>query len=219
MQAQEPYKLPPKEVVDIVTAPPTPRVSLSPNREIMLLVENESMPTIAYISQPLLRIAGIRISPANNSSQVLTFSTGLTLKTIKDGLERKVDLPAGIKFTATAWSDDGKWISFARTLDNGVELWVVDAATGKARALTPPRLNMVTGDIVWMPGNKQILCSMVPENRGPAPVEPRVPVGPTVQISGGKQTKVATMQDLLKSPMTKPSSTITPRGRSSWSTS
>ena len=90
---------PPKNVLDILNAPPTPRVSLSPNREIMLLVENESMPTIAYISQPLLRIAGIRISPANNSSQVLTFSTGLTLKTIKDGLERKVDLPAGIKFT------------------------------------------------------------------------------------------------------------------------
>ena len=72
---------------------------------------------------------------------------------------------------------------------------------GKAKALTPPRLNMVTGDIVWMPGNKQILCSMVPENRGPAPVEPRVPVGPTVQVSGGKQTKVATYPGPAQEPL------------------
>ena len=41
---------------------------------------------------------------------------------------------------------------------------------------------------------------MIPENRGPAPVESRIPIGPTVQVSGGKQTKVATYQDLLKSP-------------------
>ncbi|MDD8027393.1 MAG: S9 family peptidase, partial [Acidobacteriota bacterium] len=198
--AQEPYKLPPQNVQDILNAPPTPRVTLSPDREVMLLVENESMPTIAYISQPLLRLAGMRITPANNSGQVLTFSTGLTLKTIKTGLERKIDLPAGIKFSGASWSDDGKWIAFARYLDDGVELWVVDAVSGRAKALTAPRLNMVTGDIAWMPGDKQILCSMVPGDRGPAPVEPRIPIGPTVQVSGGKQTKVATMQDLLKSP-------------------
>ena len=200
LAAQEPYKLPPKNVLDILNAPPTPRVSMSPNREIMLLVESESMPSIAYISQPLLRIAGIRITPANNSSQVLSFSTGLTLKTIKDGQERRIDLPAGIKFTGASWSDDGKAIAFTRYLEDGVELWIVDAATGQAKALTPPRLNMVAGNVAWMPGNKQILCPMIPENRGPAPAEPRVPIGPTVQVSGGKQTKVATYQDLIKSP-------------------
>ncbi len=200
LAAQEPYKLPPKNVLDILNAPPTPRVTMSPDRSVMLLVESESMPTIATISQPLLRIAGMRITPANNSSQVLSFSTNLTLKTIKDGKERKIDLPSGIKFTGASWSDDGKWISFTRYLDNGVELWIVDAATGTAKALTPPRLNMVTGEVIWLPGNKQILVQMIPENRGPAPVEPRIPIGPTVQVSGGKQTKVATLQDLLKSP-------------------
>ncbi len=65
--AQEPYKLPPKEVIDILDAPPTPRVTLNSARDTMLLVENESMPTIAYISQPMLRIAGIRITPVTGS--------------------------------------------------------------------------------------------------------------------------------------------------------
>ncbi len=49
--AQEPYKLPPKEVIDIVDAPPTPMVSMSPAGDTMALIERESMPTIAYISR------------------------------------------------------------------------------------------------------------------------------------------------------------------------
>ena len=79
-------------------------------------------------------MAGMRITPGNNSRQVLSFSTGLTLKSIKDGMVRKIDLPAGIKFTGASWSDDGKCIAFARYLDNGVELWVVDVATGQGQS-------------------------------------------------------------------------------------
>lgn len=200
LPAQEPYELPHGEVVQILDAPPTPRVSMSPDRETMLLIEYESMPTIAHVSMPILRIAGMRITPHNNSCQVLSFNTGLTLKTVRDGKVRKVGLPAGIKFTGGAWSDDGKWIALTRYLDNGVELWVVDAISGQAKALTPPRLNIVMGGIVWMPDNKRILVQMIPDGRGPAPVEARVPIGPTIQESGGKQTKVATYQDLLKNP-------------------
>ena len=198
-RAQEPYKLPPKDVVDIVTAPPTPRVSLNPGRDTMLLIESESLPAIAYISQPLLRIAGMRITPMNNSRQVLSFSTGLTLKSIKDGLARKIDLPDGIKFAGASWSDDGRWIAFARYLDDGVELWTVDTATGRAKAVTGPVLNMVLrSGIQWLPDNKRLLVATVVEDRGPAPQAPRVPIGPDIQESGGKPTKVATFQDLLK---------------------
>jgi len=197
--AQEPYKLPPKEVIDILDAPSTPRVTMNPARDTMLLIESESMPAIAYISMPILRIAGIRITPANNSSQVLNFSTAMALKTIKDGKVRKIDLPAGIKFAGASWSEDGKWISFTRYLENGVELWVVDAATGQAKALTGPTVNMVLrGGIAWMPDNKRLLVNVIVDGRGPAPQPPRVPIGPDVQESSGKKAQVATLQDLLK---------------------
>ena len=198
---QEPYKLPPKAVIDILDAPPTPRVSLSPAQDLMLLIDYESMPTIAYISQPMLRLGGIRITPMNNSRQVLSFNTGLTLKSLKDGKTIKVELPAGAKFTAPAWSADGKWIAFARYLENGAELWVAEVATGQAKALTGPSLNMVVGSgIVWLPDSRRLLVNMIPDGRGPAPVAPRVPIGPNVQESIGKSAKVATYQDLLKNP-------------------
>jgi len=198
--AQEPYKTPPKEIVDILSAPPTPRVVVSPAGDRLLLVESESMPTIATLSRPILRLAGMRILPDVNSTQVLVFNTGLTVKTIKDGKEMKIDLPAGIKFMHPTFSSDGRWILFARYLDAGIELWVVDTATGKAGSVTPPQLNLVLVKPAWMPGNRKILVPLIPENRGPAPIEPRIPIGPTIQVSGGKQTKVATYQDLLKNP-------------------
>ena len=200
--AQEPYKVPPQEVVDIVDAPPTPSVSMSPDGGTMALIERESMPSIAYLSEPILRIAGMRITPAYNSRQVLSFATGLSLKDIKTGVLRRVALPDGFKFASgmggAAWSPDGARIALTRYVEGGVELWVVDVKAGTAKALTTPVLNAVLGGPEWLPDGKRILATLVPEGRGPAPVAPRVPVGPEVQVSGGKEAKVATYQDLLK---------------------
>src|SRR5687768_6585177 len=55
------YLLPPKEIVDILDAPPPPTVEVSPSREVVALLERVSMPTIAELSQPpMLRLAGVR---------------------------------------------------------------------------------------------------------------------------------------------------------------
>lgn len=197
--AQEPYKLPPKEVIDIVDAPPTPMVSMSPAGDVMALIERESMPSIAYLAEPILRIAGMRITPALNSRQVLSFSTGLSLEDMKTGQVRKVALPVGFRFTFPSWSPDSQTIAFLRYVEGGVELWTVDVRTGTARALTPAVVNAVLGGIEWMPDGRRLVVSLVPEDRGPAPAAPRVPVGPEIQVSGGKEAKVATYQDLFKS--------------------
>ena len=198
LTTQEPYKLPPKEIIDIVDAPPTPMVSLSPAGDIMALIDRESMPSIAYLSEPILRIAGMRITPALNSRQVLSFSTGLSLKDMKTGQVRKVALPEGFKFTFPSWSPDGQSIAFLRYVEGGVELWTVDAKAGTAKALMPAVVNAVLGSMDWMPDSRRLVVSLVPEGRGPAPAAPRVPIGPEIQVSGGKETKVATYQDLLK---------------------
>jgi dipeptidyl aminopeptidase/acylaminoacyl peptidase len=198
LAAQEPYKLPPKEVIDIVEAPPTPMVSMSPAGDTMALFERESMPTIAYVSEPILRIAGMRITPTFNSRQVLSFSTGLSLKDLKTGVLRQVALPHGVKFTFPSWSPDGRSIALLRYVEGGVELWAVDVATAKARALTPANVNAVLGRIEWAPDSRRIVLGLVPDGRGPAPVAPRVPIGPEVQVSGGKAAKAATYEDLLK---------------------
>ena len=199
--AQQPYKLPPKEVIDIVDAPPLPRALISPRKDLMLLAEYEPMPSIAYLAHPILRIAGIRITPNINSRLQTTFYTGLVLKSIKDGREQRIELPPGIKFGSPQWSYDGRWVAFSRYLDTGIEIWVVDALTGKARNMELPAPNAVlTSGYSWLPDNRSLLVFAVPEGRGNTPAPPRVPVGPNVQETSGKFAKLWTYQDLLKTP-------------------
>ncbi|MBX6363124.1 MAG: S9 family peptidase [Gemmatimonadetes bacterium] len=200
--AQEPYRLPPKEIVDILDAPTLPTGRLSPDRTRLLLVEQPSMASIADLSQPLYRLAGERINPRTNGPFRPNFHvSGLTLKTVADGAERRVSVPAGSVLGFPQWSPDGRRVSFVRVRDDGIELWVADAATGEAKRVTDARLNAVQGDpCEWMPDAAHLLCQLVPEGRGPEPKPPAVPVGPVVQQSSGKAAPERTHEDMLTSP-------------------
>ncbi|MFQ6037528.1 MAG: S9 family peptidase [Candidatus Aminicenantales bacterium] len=197
---QEPYKVPPKEVVDIVTAPPPPRVSLSPDRRSMLLVSYESMPSIAYLAQPLLRIGGLRILPKYNARQVTTFYTGIAIKNIPEATVRDVSIPPGSLLGFPRWSHDSRWLAFLKYGANGVELWVAERESGRARKLTGEIINAtLTSGFLWHPDNRHILTFTIPEGRGAPPEKPAVPVGPNIQETSGKVAKVWTYQDLLQS--------------------
>jgi dipeptidyl aminopeptidase/acylaminoacyl peptidase len=198
--SQEPYKLPPKEVIDIVDAKPLPRASMNPTGDLMLLSESESMPSIAYMSQPLLRLAGTRITPRYNSRQQTFFTTGLTIKSIKDGKETRIALPEGAKLGFPDWSVDGKWLAFPLLKETGFELWIADATTGEAKALTGPNLNStVNSGFSWLPDNK-ILVYAILEDRGDPPKKSEVPIGPNIQETSGRFATVWTYQDLLQTP-------------------
>lgn len=199
--AQQPYKLPPKEIIDILDAPPLPMVSFDPQRQIMLLSSYQPMPSIAELSQPFYRLAGIRITPHNNSEQVLRYYTKFVLKDIKTGKEIKIDLPEEPRYSLPQWSPDGRFVAIKKYLDNGLELWIAEVKTGQARKVFGPDLNAVLSEgFVWWPDSKSLVIFAVPEGRGPEPKAPRVPVGPNIQETSGKFAAVPTFQDLLKTP-------------------
>ena len=201
LQGQEPYKKPPQAVIDMVEAPPPPSASLSPEGTVVILSTTEAMPSIAYMAQPMLRLAGTRITPLNNSRQQTYFVTSLIIKSIKDGKIIPVELPEDAKLGFPRWSNDGAWFAFTRYLDDGVELWTVETKTGNVKKLTEASINAVmSSGFTWMPDNQHILAYLVPENRGKPPEKPAVPIGPHVQEVSGKFAKVWTYQDLLETP-------------------
>src|SRR5262245_7031519 len=55
------YQKPPEAIRKILDLPPAPAVSLSPNRDYLVLAEQQRYPTIADLARPILRIAGLRI--------------------------------------------------------------------------------------------------------------------------------------------------------------
>ncbi len=200
LAAQQPYKLPPQVIVDILDTPPLPAASVSPDRQWLLLLEQRSMPTIAELAQPMLRLAGNRINPRTTGPQLPGPITGLVLKRVADGSERRIAVPAPAALSFISWSPDSRSIAFVQTRDSGLALWVADAATGQTRALTGPGLNATGGPpCQWMPSAAKLLCEFVPDDRGPAPVAPQTPVGPTTQETSGRAAPAPTYEDLLKS--------------------
>ncbi len=95
LRGQQPYRLPPREVVDIIDAAPVPQVRISPDRNWMLLVEREAMPGIADVSRRKLRLAGMRIDPAANGRFMTSYDSGVSLRTRAGGALTDIPLPAG----------------------------------------------------------------------------------------------------------------------------
>ena len=199
LSAQTPYRTPPQVIVDILDAPLLPVASLSPDRQWLLLLEQRSMPTIAELAQPMLRLAGNRINPRTTGPQLPGGITGLVLKRVADGSERHINVPTPAALSFIFWSPDSRNVAFLQTRDSGLVLWVVDAASGQTRALTGATLNATNGPpCQWMPAGTTLLCEFVPDGRGPAPVEPETPVGPTIQETRGRAAPAPTFEDLLK---------------------
>src|SRR5262249_8508847 len=93
---------------------------------------------------------------------------------------------------------DGKQIALTRTTDSDIELWVADAATGKARQMPGLRLNSAYGEpLQWLPDGHTLLCQAVPKERRQPPEKAPVPIGPKAMESSGKNAPVRTYQDLL----------------------
>ena len=209
-RGQGAYQKPPRDVLEVLDAPPPPVVFLNPTRDTLLLVQTAPYPAIAELARPTLRLAGSRIDPKTNGPARSTRVTGLTLLPAEGGHPRPVALPAGkVSFPERpaagragadpGWSPDGKRFLVTITRDDRVEVWVGDVETATLRKVPGVALNAAFGEAVrWMPDSKALLCQTVPAGRGRPPEPPPAPAGPTIQEASGKAAPVRTFQDLLQ---------------------
>jgi dipeptidyl aminopeptidase/acylaminoacyl peptidase len=195
------YQKPPQEILDVLNAPAPPALGVNPTRTYATLSQTERYPSIAEVSEPMLRLAGLRINPRTNGLHLAPNSISITLVRLSDGAKIPVSLPPNASVTGLRWAADGKQFAFANTTANGIDLWISDPATGKTRKIEGIKPNTVLGDpIEWLPDNRTLLVKTVPAGRGPAPAEPAVPTGPSVQESDGHAGPVPTYEDMLQNP-------------------
>lgn len=195
--AQEPYRLPPQDIIDIVDAAPSPWTSLSPARDTLLLMHREALPPVAELARPMERLAGLRLDATLNGRHGPRSVVGLSLMDLESGEERRVSLPDDAGISYTSWSPDGSQIAFVMTRNDALSLWVVDVERARARELVDSGINAVFSPIDWMPDGENLLVSLVDPDRGAMPERPRVPVGPVTQEASGYEAPVRTYQDLL----------------------
>jgi dipeptidyl aminopeptidase/acylaminoacyl peptidase len=200
------YVQPPSNIVQVFDAELLPQTLVSPNRQLLALTRARAYPTIAELSQPMLRLAGLRVNAKTNgpfraSGLPGTGIYAIALKKIDGGAETVVTMPPQARASHVKFSPDGSRIAFLQTKDTGIELWVADTATGSAKAIVSgaDRINATSGDPCdWIKDNVTLVCELVPSGRGPAPSEPTVPAGPNVSENYGKAAPAPTYEDLLK---------------------
>ena len=192
------YQLPPEAIVSLIDAPQTPSVLLSPDNQTMLLLYRPGLPSIADLSQPELRLAGIRFDPATNGpSRGQSVNRITAMKTDGTVIGDLKGLPADPRLGSVSWSDDSKRFAFTNTTDDKIELWVADAETMTARKIDEGLNGLFRRTMEWLPDGSLIYLR-TPADRGKAPVASKVPVGPAIQESAGVRGESRTFQDLLK---------------------
>ncbi len=199
-----PYMTPPQILVDLIEAPPTPAVAISPDNAWLLIMHRPDLPGIEEIAQPELRLAGLRINPRSNGPSREQALSALVFQRIDDGHQLPVTgLPAGARLTSVRWSPDGERIAFVAQVADRLSLWAAELKDGRAREITPPgaRLNATLGQpFSWLADSKSFVVRLVPSGRGPQPPTPIAPTGPNVQENLGRTAPARTLQDLLQNP-------------------
>ena len=198
----EGYKIPPAPIAQILDAPQTPGVSLSPERKTLALLGRENLPSIAAVSEPILRLGGFRINPRSNgpTEARTAWLNSLSFQDVATGAVKTVPLPQGARFMDPRWSADGAKLAFVLAEKGGLELWVADRKTASARKIEGVILNAAFGSSYdWLPGGAGLLVATIPAGRGAAPVADETPTGPIIQEAGGRTAAIRTYQDLLAS--------------------
>ena len=199
--AQDFYRRPHGEVDRAATAAPPPSRNVSPDGRFVLELYREALPELAQLARPMLPLAGIRIDPQRHARQQTRGRTHrIRVVTALDGTARDVFLPKSADVGSLTWAADGRRFAFVNSTSQGLELWLGDAESAKARRLGDRYLSNVLGaPLTWMPDQRRLLVRLWPMT-AVAPSAPEVPLGPNIQRSDGKVAPVRTFQDLLRSP-------------------
>ncbi len=205
LQGQEKltYQVPPAEILELADVPPPPSVMMDEEWSYMLFRYRESFTRIEELSQEELRLGGLRLDPKRYIGSRVTYYTDLRIKDLADPGGEIVEvkgLPEKPQMAYFTWSPRQDRIAFTNTVNEGVELWVLDLEKAEAKRLTEPRLNASLGDVIrWFPDGSSLLVKMVSPEREPLiEREEVVPEGPVVSVAEGKEAQNRTYQDLLR---------------------
>jgi dipeptidyl aminopeptidase/acylaminoacyl peptidase len=193
------YQQPPAAIADLVLAPSTPGVNFDSKGRYALILERSEMPSIAELAEPELRIAGIRINPANFTQSRGSYYTGISLKDVGTGvLSNFKGLPANLRAGNIEWNPSETRFVFTHTGKNTVDLYMAEIATRQVKKINKTPLNLVTGAAISWLDDQSLIYKTITKPASAAPQKPAAPDGPVIQQNIGKASAARTFQDLIK---------------------
>jgi dipeptidyl aminopeptidase/acylaminoacyl peptidase len=195
------YQQPPEPIKSLALAPETPAILASPDGDWMAILEPPGMPSILELSQPELRIGGIRINPRTHGPSRSRYYENISFIGSQSASRAAIDgLPEEAHIENVSWSPDSKKIAFTLTEDAGISLFVYSLITNDLILLEEKSINDAIGrkPYDWLPDSDHLIFRKVDENKNRPPEESLIPTGPVILETTGRKAPSRTYQDLLK---------------------
>ena len=192
------YRLPPRVIQDVLTAPPPPFALSDAQGEKLLLIDYQLLSSVAELAKPSIGLAGLEIDPNTHALSQDGFTGTMRIRHLKEN--RLIDitgLPPGIRLSGPAWSPDNTKLAFCVHYADRIELWYADAFSGKAKRIKNIIVNKVFDNTFEWLSNEELLCRTVPE-QGKAPVADTGKISPAIQENTGQEKPTRTYSDLLR---------------------
>ncbi|MBF2067479.1 MAG: S9 family peptidase [Calothrix sp. C42_A2020_038] len=194
------WQSPPSPVNQILDAPAPPTVLLSPNQQWLVELEQPLLCSIAEMAEPQIPLGGFLLNPRTNAPSRYNQYHSIKVRAVCSETFNNIALPENPRISFLKWAPNSEKLAFTITQANGLELWVLELATGYTKRLTEPILNAAYGTPHRWLSNDTLVCKFIPNERGEPPIKSSVPTGPVIEENLGKKTPSRTYTNLLESP-------------------
>ncbi len=200
-QEAQTYQQPDKVILDLAQAELPPRSMTDARGRYLALLTRNPYQDLQDLTQPELRLAGLRVNPSNHNESRTKPFTGVALRKLPEGQSLEIKgLPANAKWEYPSFSPDGGRFAFVEVQAKGLALWVIDLQSGEAKRLTEPVLSAVMERPYTWAWNGQRLYVRLRPSLEPFVQSQELPKGPLVQEARGVKAPARTYQDLLQNP-------------------
>ncbi len=192
------YKFPDAKIRRVLEAGSTPSFQTNYDETYAVEISYNLLPSIEFLSRPMLKLAGLRFNPQNFSSFRKYYNTGIKSYDMKSKKLISIQGPKSAVYGNPKFSRKGTKIAFPIERKNCVELWTADIKSGKAQRFKGLCLNTIMGSgITWIDDNHLLVRSRV-KGQKMLRDSNSVPTGPVTMETTGKVAQNRTYQDLLK---------------------
>ncbi|MFL5559126.1 MAG: S9 family peptidase [Gemmatimonadaceae bacterium] len=155
--AQQSYQSPPADLVKILDAPANPVISISPNRQwVLVTVSDPRTVTINDMADSAYYLAGSKIR-ANPDFRVENIGIRSATVTSIDGkTARSLEVPPGGRIGSIEAARIGDQLAYTIVSNGAMSLMVFDPATGRARRINAPGMSGRIRDLNWSRDRKNL---------------------------------------------------------------
>ncbi len=140
------YQKPSYEILELAEAPLAPSIRMDSKGDNIVFLYRSGFKSIETLSEKEMRLGGLRINPKTNINSRQNYFNAIKVRIGRNGNETALTgLPEKGRYANFSWSPNQKKMAFTNTVNNGVELWLLDIATKAAKKITDANLNANTG--------------------------------------------------------------------------